>query len=126
MLREAHTPEGPEFFDQPDISNCTGSIRESGGDGEIYFAEGWTKQKSEDEGNKGNMVETEEEGIGNENGRIEKRGIKEGEEGKRGKNREGDGQIRGEKLKQEIEEVIQREIKKKKRREEERIRYENG
>lgn len=47
MLREARTPEGPEFFDQPDISNCTGSIRESRGDGEIYFAESWSRRLNE-------------------------------------------------------------------------------
>lgn len=43
---------------------------------------GWAKQKSEDEENRGNMVEPgerereREERIGNENGKIEKRGIK--------------------------------------------------
>lgn len=64
----------PEFFDQPDISNCTGSGTDTwienregmgkfisqkvGHEGWSRAGMGWAKQKSEDEENGGNMVET--------------------------------------------------------------------
>lgn len=74
----------------------------------------WAKQKSEDEENRGNMVEPgerereREERIGNENGKIEKRGIKMEKKKKKKRRRWTSGRIRGEKLKQETEGVIQR------------------
>ena len=75
--------------------------------------EGWSRAgMGWAEENRGNMVEPgereREERIGNENGKIEKRGIKMEKKRKKKRRRWTSGRIRGEKLKQETEGVIQR------------------